>query len=407
MATLTHTPTAHAFISMPTHSEGNSFLDALRSIKYGKITISTPQKRLLEFTGPQKGPAAYLWLYDWCALDELVARGEVGFAESYMGGQWDTPDLPVLLTFALANAASLEHFFHGKPLHALWLRLKGAFHGNSLRGSRRNIMKHYDLGNDFYALWLDESMTYSCALFEGDVTRSLEAAQQAKYRRILQKIAAAPGAHILEIGCGWGGFTIAAAQAGLRVTAVTLSQKQAEYAHQRIKLLGLDSSVCVLLKDYRELEGMFDHIVSVGMFEHVGEAYWPVYFRTLAKHLNPAGKALVQSITIDEFLFRTHHEIYGFIEQYIFPGGMLPSKPRFTIAAAREGLTCKEIFAFGQDYARTLAHWLARFEARKYSIRALGYDETFLRLWRFYLASCIASFRTSRTDVMQALLTHA
>ena len=404
--TLSH---AHS-LSIPSY-EGRErrrpFLDALKHIKYGRMTMITPDGNGLEFSGAAKGPAAYLRLYDWEVLDDLVARGEIGFAEAYIDGRWDTADLPALLTFGLMNSQSLEQFFHGNPWYALWLRLRHVWHGNSLRGSKRNIMAHYDLGNDFYALWLDESMTYSGALFEGDDSRSLEEAQAAKYRRILNKISAQPGDHILEIGCGWGGFAEAAARHGVKVTGVTISEKQASYARERLYRAGLHHLASIELIDYREVTGIFDHIVSVGMFEHVGERYWPVYFDAVRRYLKPGGAALIQLITLDDHLFESLHGYSGFIEQVIFPGGMLPSKSRFRAAAAKAGLECREIYAFGQDYARTTRHWLSRFEARKWEIKALGYDEIFLRLWRFYLASCIASFTSRRTDVMQAELAHA
>jgi len=383
------------------------FLEALEHIGYGSMTIITPEGNALEFAGPEAGPQAHLRLYDWDVLDDLMARGEIGFANAYIDGRWNSNDLVALLTFGLANAVSLENFFYGRPLYALWMRLRYFLRGNSLQGSRRNIMAHYDLGNDFYKLWLDEGMTYSCALFEGDKTRTLEEAQAAKYRRILQKLLVMPGDHILEIGCGWGGFAETAARYGVKVTAVTISEKQAEYARQRIKNAGLERFSSIELMDYRKVTGQFDHVVSIGMFEHVGEKYWPDYFRTIKARLKPGGRALVQSITLDDYLFESLHGYSGFIEQVIFPGGMLPSKSRFHKAARQGGLECREMYAFGQDYARTLTHWLDRFEKHTWEVKALGYDEPFLRLWRFYLSSCIASFTSRRTDVMQAELTHA
>jgi cyclopropane-fatty-acyl-phospholipid synthase len=387
-------------------NEGNLFLEALRNVQYGRITIITSHGKTLEFSGRESGPAAELMVNDWNIFDDLIARGETGFAEAYIDGRWESPDLPSLLTFALVNTDSLEKFFHGKPLYALWIRLKSFFKGNTLAGSKRNIMSHYDLGNDFYALWLDKSMTYSSALFEGDKNRSLEDAQQAKYTRILGKLSLQPGDHILDIGCGWGGFAIAAARHGARVTAVTVSQQQAQLAKEKVMEAGLSGKISVILKDYRELVGTFDHIVSIGMFEHVGEEYWPIYFRTVKNHLKPGGKAMIQCITLDDHLFEKLHGTYGFIEEYIFPGGMLPSKARFRKAAMQAGFACNEMFGFGLDYAITLRHWAARFEAQKPIVRKMGYDEQFLRLWDFYLASCIASFESRRTDVMQAELTN-
>jgi len=394
------------FPLFPARRPAKPFLEALRQAEYGQLTMITPEGERLEFTGAKLGPSAHMRLYDWKALEALIARGEIGFADAYIDRKWDSNDLPALLTYGLQNTESLEHFFHGRPLYALWVTLCNRLSPNSVSGSRRNIMAHYDLGNDFYSLWLDKSMTYSCALFEGDASRSLEEAQQAKYHRILGKLAASPGEHILEIGCGWGGFAEAAAKAGLRVTAITLSLEQADYARERIKCAGLDHLATIKLIDYREVKQCFDHIVSIGMFEHVGEKYWPVYFDCVKHCLKPGGKAMIQSITLDDRLFETLHDYTGFIEYYIFPGGMLPSKSRFRAAAEKAGLRCKEIFGFGQDYARTLRHWLQRFDAHADTIRALGYDEPFMRLWRFYLASCIASFDSRRTDVMQAEVMH-
>jgi len=237
--------------------------------------------------------------------------------------------------------------------------------------------------------------------------RSLEDAQTAKYWRILQKLEVNPGDHILEIGCGWGGFAEIAARCGVKVTGITLSGQQADYARERLYHSGLHHLASIELMDYRKITGKFDHIVSVGMFEHVGERYWPNYFDTIKQRLKPDGRVLIQSITLDDYLFESLHGHSGFIEQVIFPGGMLPSKSRFHTATIRAGLACKEMYMFGQDYARTTRQWLSRFEERKREIKALGYDENFLRLWRFYLSCCIASFTSHRTNVMQAELVHA
>jgi cyclopropane-fatty-acyl-phospholipid synthase len=379
---------------------------ALKQVEFGRLTIITPEGERREFIGTSNGPAAHWSLYDQNALSEVVARGEIGFAESYIEKRWNSDDLAQLITFFLLNSPALERYFHGKPLHSLRLLLSYWLSLNSLSGSRRNIKQHYDLGNDFYALWLDDSMTYSCALFEADADRSLEDAQHAKYRRILNKLQAKPGDHILEIGCGWGGFAEAAARKGLRVTAITLSAAQADYARERLRRQGLDKLVVVEVKDYRKMEGRYDHIVSIGMFEHVGRRYWPAYFRTIRKLLSPGGKAMVQSITLDDNLFERLGNTTGFIEKYIFPGGFLPSKRRFREAVAKAGLTLNELYPFGQDYARTLACWSERFESQLEKVKAMGYDEQFIRMWRFYLASCIAAFTSNRTDVMQVELTH-
>jgi len=407
MSTQALSRTHSVAISFPVRERRQPFLEALAHIEYGRLTLVTPDGRTLEFSGTEKGATACLRLYDWAVLDDLVARGEMGFAEAYINGRWEAPDLPALLTFGLMNSEILERFFHGNAWHVLMAQLRCLLRGNSLQGSKQNIMAHYDLGNDFYALWLDESMTYSGALFEGDDSRSLEQAQKAKYRRILEKILPMPGDHVLEIGCGWGGFAEMAARYGVKVTGVTLSEKQASYARERLYRARLHHLASIKLMDYREITGTFDYVVSIGMFEHVGEHYWPDYFETVKKCLKPSGKAVVQTITLDDYLFESLHGYSGFIEQVIFPGGMLPSKSRFHKAAAKAGLECREMYAFGQDYARTTRQWLRRFEMRKREIKMLGYDDAFLRLWRFYLSCCIASFSSHRTDVMQVELAHA
>lgn len=393
-------------ISRPAYKKNRAFLQALETIEYGKLTLITPDGNRMVFAGTAQGPVADWQIYDWRVFDDFIARGEFGFADTYIDGRWTSRSLEALITFGLMNTDRLEQFFHGRPFYALWLRLKYMLLNNSVRGSRRNVVAHYDLGNNFYKLWLDKGMTYSCGLFEGDNSRTLEDAQQAKYDRILRKLDAKPGQHILEIGCGWGGFAEAAAKQGVYVTAITLASTQAAYARARFERLSLDHLASVELVDYRKIDGIFDHIVSIGMFEHVGERYWPVYFDTIRKCLKPGGKAMVQTITLDDEIFEKLGHLTGVIEYYIFPGGMLPSRNRFLEHAKAAGLHCRETYAFGQDYAITLAHWLKQFEAQLPAVRQLGYDERFIRLWRFYLASCIASFKSRRTSVMQAELTH-
>ncbi|MDE3061319.1 MAG: class I SAM-dependent methyltransferase, partial [Pseudomonadota bacterium] len=343
-------PTARASTVHP-------LLEAFQQAEHGQLLLHAPEGTAYGFHGNKPGPEAYLRLHSWNALDALLARGEVGFAEAYIAGLWDTGDLPALLAWGLMNADSLERYFYGRPLHALLMRIKAIAHANTLSGSKRNILKHYDLGNDFYRLWLDPSMTYSCALFEGDKSKSLADAQAAKYRRILNKLGAKEGDHILEIGCGWGGFAQAAAEAGVRVTGITISVEQKIYAEERLSRLGLSHLARIELTDYREIEGQFDHIVSIGMFEHVGEKFWPGYFEVVKQRLKPGGKAMVHSITIDEEVFTRTHGKLGFIETYIFPGGELPPKSRFRAAAESAGLSCKEMFAFGKDYALTVRRW--------------------------------------------------
>jgi cyclopropane-fatty-acyl-phospholipid synthase len=286
-------------------------------------------------------------------------------------------------------------------------RLRHWLRPNTRAGSRKNIHAHYDLGNDFYRLWLDSTMTYSSALFEGDLTRSLADAQSAKYARILRELDAQPGQHILEVGCGWGGFAEHAARAGCRVTGITISAAQLEYAQRRIAAAGLQDRVELKLQDYRDLDGHFDHVVSIEMFEAVGERYWSGYFGMLRDRLKPGGRAVVQTITIAEAKFERYRKGTDFIQQYIFPGGMLPSPQRFTGEASGCGLAVKHMHPFGQDYAETLRRWHQVFDCVETDVKAQGFDERFMRTWRFYLAYCEAGFRSRATDVVQAVLEHA
>lgn len=393
-----------ALQKLPRHNR--AFLQALKAIEFGRLTLITPEGERLVFIGSSKGPMADWRLSDWGVLDEFIARGEIGFADTYIDGRWSTSSLEELITFGLMNGGRLERFLHGQPWHALLLRLKYLLRGNTLQGSRRNVVAHYDLGNNFYKLWLDKSMTYSCALFEGSETRTIEQAQQAKYERVLNRLGAQSGQHILEIGCGWGGFAEVAAKKGIRVTALTLAPAQAAYARERLAREGLDHLVNVELMDYREVKGQFDHVVSIGMFEHVGEKYWPTYFNTIRSHLKPGGKAIVQTIILGDRLYKDLGNVTGVIEYYIFPGGMLPCRSRFLEEARNASLVCSDTYSFGQDYVQTLTHWLNQFEASLDSVKAYGYDDRFIRMWRFYLTSCIASFRSRRTSVMQAELMH-
>jgi cyclopropane-fatty-acyl-phospholipid synthase len=283
----------------------------------------------------------------------------------------------------------------GSVLHRIRsVLLEWVFRRNSLNGSRRNIMAHYDVGNDFYAHWLDPTMTYSSAIFTGPET-DLETAQKAKYARILQRIGGRSG-HVLEIGCGWGGFTEAAVREGHDVTALTISPRQHAYAAARV-----GGSAAIKLQDYRKARGTFSSIVSIEMFEAVGERYWPTYFQTLRDRLTANGVALVQTISITEHLFPSYRTSSDYIRHHIFPGGMLPSVSRFSQEAERAGLAVRDIFTFGPDYARTCREWLSRFDSALPDIRRLGYEEGFLRGWRLYLAMCAGAFALGRTDVHQ------
>lgn len=344
--------------------------------------------------------AVGMHVHDEAVFSRVLARGDIGLAEAYLDGQWDAPDLTALLTLLARNRDTLADAVYGAWPQLLAARLRHWLRRNSRAGARRNILAHYDLGNDFYALWLDETMSYSAAMW-GAAGASLAQAQRAKYEHVLALLQPAPGQHVLEIGCGWGGFAELAVQRGLALTGVTLSPSQLAWAQRRVPQADLR------LQDYRDIGQRFDHVVSIEMFEAVGERWWPAYFATLARVLRPGGQAVVQSITIADHLFPQYRRGTDFIQQYIFPGGMLPSREAFRRAAARQGLEVTREVAFGADYARTLAAWRARFDANWPAIAALGFDDTFRRLWRLYLCYCEAGFLAGNIDVVQFRLKHA
>ena len=381
-------------------------LDVLRRLERGGLLLGLPDGRALRF-GPHERTAV-LNVRDWRIFGAIAAKGDVGFAEGYMDGAWSTPDLAALLTLFAANRDAIDHAVRGRFLTGALQRAKHLLNANTRRGSRRNIAAHYDLGNDFYALWLDPSLTYSSALFAGDRSRTLEQAQQAKIRAALDRLAPRPGERILEIGCGWGSLAeIAARDYGCRVTGITLSREQLHYAERRIARAGLADRVRLELRDYRDVSERYDHVVSIEMIEAVGERYWPAYFATVARVLGPGGRACIQAITIDDRRFDRYRTGTDFIQQYIFPGGMLPSPTRLRAEAARQGLAVTAEHAFGLDYAETLRRWREAFLRRSADVRALGYDERFLRMWDFYLAYCEAGFETRCTDVHHFVLARA
>jgi cyclopropane-fatty-acyl-phospholipid synthase len=379
--------------------------DVLSGWRHGTLVIDTPDGVERTFRGSGQGATIRKRMLDWSVCDDVLRAGDIGFAESYIDGRWDADDLPTVLALFNANGEAIERAFYGSVAGILWYRLKHLLRSNTRRGARRNVHAHYDLGNAFYREWLDPTMTYSAGWFGGDRAQPLEAAQRAKYARILDVLDVRPGARILEIGCGWGGFAeLAAATRGARVTGITVSPAQLEYARARMADAGLADRVNLSLCDYRDVRGEYDHVVSIEMYEAVGERYWPAYFRTMHDRLRPGGTAAIQAITIAESRFARYRRSADFIQQYIFPGGMLASPVRFETEAARAGLAVSHRAAFGGDYAETLARWRERFEAAWPKIAPLGFDERFRRLWRFYLAYCEAGFRTGTTDVFQFAL---
>ena len=391
--------------SLPRIPAAGRLLSALlHRLDVGSVELTTPEGATLRF-GPGGAPTegiksnpAVLVFRDWGIAGEALKGGDVAFAESYMEGRWDTPDLTQLLTVLAANQSALERAFYGRWWSRTLLRLKHFLNANTKRQSRKNILAHYDLGNDFYRLWLDESMTYSAACaFEPSQT--LEQAQAAKRRRIAELLALSGQESVLEIGCGWGALAIDLAADARHVTGLTLSAEQLAFAEADIAARGLSDKVALHLRDYREEQASFDRVVSIEMLEAVGEEYWPAYFGKLRTSLADRGRAVVQAITIREDRYESYKRSPDFIQRFIFPGGMLPTPAIMEREAAAAGLaiTHKECFATG--YADTLAEWRRRFLARWAEIEPLGFGHDFKRLWDYYLAYCEAGFRTGTIDV--------
>lgn len=365
----------------------------LDKIAHGRLTLRLPSGKSFEVHGGD-GPEASLFLHNWRALRRLLLQGDIGFAEGYFAGDWSTPDLVALLRFGAVNAPRLDGLA-GSLAHRLTNRLRHWRRNNSKAGSRTNIMSHYDLGNEFFALWLDPSMLYSSALHQTG-TETLEEAQQIKLARIAALMDLQGGEDILEIGCGWGALAFHLAQFNpASLVGLTISPAQLKFAQDRC----VGTSADLRLQDYRDVEGRFDRVVSVEMIEAVGEAYWPVYFGKIAQALRPGGSALIQAITIDEGRFDAYRSSPDFIQRFIFPGGFLPTKTSIAEQAALAGLELVKSEAFGLSYARTLAEWRNRFEMRWPEIAKLGFDEKFRRLWTYYLSYCEAGFLEGATDV--------
>ena len=405
-ATAAHASTATAAGAAP--PAATIILKLLAKLQHGPLTLTTPDGVCRQFGAiptAASGPSLKLELRNWNLFAAAMRSGDIGFAESYIAGDWSTSDLPGLIELLARNRDQIESLVYGSWLGSLVYRLKHLLNRNSKAGSRKNIHAHYDIGNPFYQLWLDPSMTYSSALFTKESGANLELAQAAKYRRILDQLTLAPGARVLEIGCGWGGFAeIAAREAGAVVTGLTLSSQQLAHARKRIDDAGLANQVDLQLCDYRDSCGQYDAIASIEMFEAVGEAYWPSYFACIARSLKPGGRACVQTIVIADDLFERYRKGTDFIQQFIFPGGMLPSPSVFVRLAAEHGLEVIDQFGFGIDYADTLVAWRRAFHARLGAVRGQGFDERFIRTWEFYLCYCEAAFRARNTDVMHFTL---
>ncbi len=367
----------------------------------GSLTFVLPTGKALTVRGRNDGPDATIRIRDYNFVRRALLSGDIGFAEGFMAGEWDTPDLSAVLEAFSLNFDRLAGLHAGNPIMRALNAIYHLFNRNSRSGSKRNIHAHYDLGNNFYSRWLDPTMTYSSALYEHP-NQPLPDAQRAKYAALAKTIGLAPGKHVLEIGCGWGGFAeFAAKEVGAKVTGITISQAQYDFAKKRLFEQGLSEKADIRLVDYRDVEGRFDAVASIEMFEAVGEEYWPAYFGKIREVLVPGGRAGLQIITIRDELFSDYRSRTDFIQRYIFPGGMLPSEARLKEETERAGLEWSDLKRFGQNYADTLAEWGRQFEAAWHEIRKDGFDERFRRLWRFYLSYCEAGFRTERTNVIQ------
>lgn len=376
----------------------------VRRVRAGTLRLTMDDGSELVASGPARGPSARLDIHRARVLRRLLGGGVVGLLESYVDGDWDSPDLATLLELGARNQAAVGRVAEGLAVSRWLRRLAHARRRNHRRGSRRNVACHYDLGNDFYGLWLDPGMTYSGALFASP-EEPLESAQQRKHGRLLELLRLRPEHHLLEIGCGWGGFALhAARQTGCRVTGITLSREQLAAARSRAARAGLAHRVHFELRDYRDLSGTWDRIVSIEMFEAVGERYWPGFFATLRRCLADGGRAVMQVITIDDAVFPAYRRDADFIQRHIFPGGMLPSVRVFRAHAGRAGLATEHTEFHGADYARTLALWARRFAAAAPQVLALGHEQRFQRMWQAYLAYCEAGFRIGRVDLMQTVL---
>ncbi len=379
----------------------------LRALRVGVLDVQMPDGSQAHFgPGGEGQPRAAIRILDWQVCSASLKRGDIGFAEAFIDGHWTTPDLVELLQLFIANRDAVETMIYGSWWGSLASRIRHLLNRNSRQGSRKNIHAHYDLGNPFYRLWLDETMNYSSAMFEGDLSRPTAAAQSAKVRRALAECRVGAGDRLLEIGCGWGALAeVAAGDLGAQVTGVTLSDEQLAFARDRMQRHGLEGRTDLRLQDYRDIaDEPFDAIVSIEMFEAVGREYWSGFFDLIQRRLKPGGRACIQTITIRDDLFERYLRSTDFIQQYIFPGGLLPSPSAFREEARRAGLQVEREYCFGADYAETLRRWRVQFLAHDPQIRKLGFDTRFMHIWEFYLAYCQAAFATGNTDVVQFTL---
>ncbi|MEY4481239.1 MAG: hypothetical protein RIQ84_401 [Pseudomonadota bacterium] len=388
---------------LPWHAK--ALFKLLENLRAGKLNLVDPNGNQFCFEGTQPGLTAHIHIHNWSVSKSCLKSGDIGFAESYINGDWDSPDIESLLRLLLINRQAIEKLIYGSWWGSLFHRLKHWLNKNSKKGSKKNIHAHYDIGNSFYSLWLDQSMTYSSAFFD-EKNLSLFDAQKNKYERIISSIGIQENERLLEVGCGWGGLMETAQRKNIAIDCLTISQEQAAYAQTRADQLSLShpSPANIILQDYRDHEAQYDGIASIEMFEAVGEEYWPSYFAMINRCLKPGKKACIQTIVIAEDLFEKYRHNSDFIQQYIFPGGMLPSTTVFKKCAEDAGLIVEDAFSFGKDYQKTLEIWHSQFNSSLSEIKAQGFDEKFIRLWNLYLMYCAAGFAEESTDVIQFTL---
>jgi cyclopropane-fatty-acyl-phospholipid synthase len=380
-------------------------LKLLQGLRHGSLTLHFPDGQMQRFGG-EAAPHATLHLHNWNAFGAALKSGDIGFAESFIDGDWTTPDLTALLRVLVQNRTEVEQAIFGSWWGQLAYRIKHWLNRNNRSNSKKNIHAHYDLGNAFYTRWLDPSMNYSSALFGGNLNQSLRQAQEAKVRRVLEQAGVQAGDRVLEIGCGWGALAeMATTRFGAHVTGVTLSTEQLAFAQDRMQRLGVADQADLRLQDYRDIsDAPFDAVCSVEMIEAVGKEYWPTYFASVANLLKPGGRACIQSIVIDDALYARYINSTDFIQQYIFPGGCLPSPSVFRAQAQAAGLEVSEEHAFGFDYAETLKRWREDFLHHRDEVLTLGFDKRFMHIWEFYLCYCEAAFMEKNIDVVQYTL---
>ena len=375
--------------------------ETAKTMENGRLEFVLLDGRRFRADGKNLGPVAEIHVQNDDVFSRLIREGDLGFSDAYLDGWWSTPDLQAFMDLIHADNDEIYDGFNGLALVRAYERLRFWLQSNSKRQAKKNISYHYDLGNDFYKLWLDDTMTYSSALFESG-QESLESAQTQKYESMIQQMGVARGAHVLEIGCGWGGFAAYAASVhGIKVTGLTISQEQHDFAVDRIKAAGLSDLVAIKLQDYRDETGIYDGIASIEMFEAVGEKYWPTYFKAVRDRLKPGAQATLQIITVQDKRYEIYRKGVDFIQKYVFPGGMLPSPTVLRNEIEKAGLLVAKSIEFGESYSQTLRRWHDTFNDKWDQIAHMGFDDRFRRMWNFYLTSCAATFHSGNCDVTQ------